>query len=177
MIMDESPRNPALPVGKLLSVIKQKRLIVSSLLDAVPVHRARHGQPSQHGDQKHWRDCRGAFRVLSALFTLGGNVSSLFCRLEDRAEAGPVKLSMTGLWSAGDLPPGAAAPSHHLGHGNPALSAGCGGTSTFSIIMSDAIAEVPNEQRPRPWALPVGLFHRHHGRTLADGHNDRSPGP
>ncbi len=72
---------------------------------------------------------------------------SSYRRLEDRAEAGPVKLSMTGFGLLAIYSPGAAAPSHHLGHGNPALIGGCGGTSTFSIIMSDAIAEVPNEQR------------------------------
>ena len=92
--------------------------------------------------------------TLTALFTLGGMLSSYFVGSKTAQKLGPVKLSVTGfgLLAIYCL----VLPRLHTIWGMAILQfiGGCGGTSTFSIIMSDAIAEVPNEQR----STAMGFF-------------------
>ena len=155
MIKDEPPRNPALPVGKLLSVIKQKRLIVFSLLSTLFQFIVFATANSFSSTViKNIGATAVELSACSALFTLGGMLSSYFVGSKTAQKLGPVKLSMTGfgLLAIYCL----VLPRLHTIWGMAILQfiGGCGGTSTFSIIMSDAIAEVPNEQR----STAMGFF-------------------
>lgn len=148
LFIRDEPAKEGLPVKKLLSVVLQRRLIVFSLLGTLfqlIVFATANSFASTVINNAGVTPVQ--LSICSALFTLGGMLSSYFVGSKPAQRIGPVKLSVIGF---GLL----AVYSFALPHmpNFAALAAmqfvgGCGGTSTFSIIMSDAIRDVPGEQR------------------------------
>lgn len=152
MIKDEPPKAGAQSVGKLLSSVLQKRLIIFSLLGTLFqfIVFATANSFSNTVVSTNLGDTAAAavqLSVCSALFTLGGMLSSSFIASDAAQRIGPVKLSILGFSL---LAVYCFALPHMPNFITLALMqfvGGCGGTSTFSMIMSDAIRDVKSEQR------------------------------
>ena len=147
-IHDETPKADAPSIGKLLSVLLQKRLIVFSLLGTLfqfIVFATANSFSSTVIN--NMGASASQLSICSALFTLGGMLSSYFVGSRPAQKIGPVKLSIMGF---GLLAIYCFALPHMPSFITLALMqfvGGCGGTSTFSMIMSDAIRDVKGEQR------------------------------
>jgi len=147
-IKDEPPKAGALSVGKLLSVVVQKRLIVFSLLGLLfqfIVFATANSFSSTVINNTGVTSVQ--LSVCSALFTLGGMLSASFIASSTAQRIGPVKLSIAGFSL---LAVYCFALPHMPNFVTLAIMqfvGGCGGTSTFSMIMSDAIRDVKAEQR------------------------------
>ena len=148
LFIRDEPAKEGLPVGKLLSVVLQKRLIVFSLLGTLfqfIVFATANSFASTVINNAGVTPVQLSF--CSALFTLGGMLSSYFVGSRPAQRIGPVKLSVTGFGLLAVYCFALPFMPNFLALAAMQFLGGCGGTSTFSIIMSDAIRDVPNEQR------------------------------
>ena len=101
MIKDEPAKGGAQSVGKLLSSVLQKRLIVFSLLGTLFqfIVFATANSFSNTVVSNNLGDTASAavqLSICSALFTLGGMLSSSFIASDTAQRIGPVKLSILG---------------------------------------------------------------------------------
>ena len=147
-IKDEPPKAGALSVGKLLSVVVQKRLIVFSLLGMLfqfIVFATANSFSSTVINNAGVTSVQ--LSVCSALFTLGGMLSASFIASNTAQRIGPVKLSIVGFSLLAVYCFALPHMPNFLTLAIMQFIGGCGGTSTFSMIMSDAIRDVKSEQR------------------------------
>ena len=148
LFIRDEPAKEGLPVGKLLSVVLQKRLIVFSLLGTLfqfIVFATANSFASTVINNAGVTAVQ--LSICSALFTLGGMLSSYFVGSKPAQRIGPVKLSVIGFGLLAVYSFALPFMPNFLALAAMQFVGGCGGTSTFSIIMSDAIRDVPNEQR------------------------------
>ena len=148
LFIRDEPAKEGLPVGKLLSVVLQKRLIVFSLLGTLfqfIVFATANSFASTVINNAGVTAVQ--LSICSALFTLGGMLSSYFVGSKPAQRIGPVKLSVIGFGLLAVYSFALPFMPNFLALAAMQFVGGCGGTSTFSIIMSDAIHDVPNEQR------------------------------
>lgn len=148
LFIRDEPAKEGLPVGKLLSVVLQKRLIVFSLLGTLfqfIVFATANSFASTVINNAGVTAVQ--LSICSALFTLGGMLSSYFVGSKPAQRIGPVKLSVIGFGLLAVYSFALPFMPNFLALAAMQFVGGCGGTSTFSIIMSDAIRDVPGEQR------------------------------
>ena len=148
LFIRDEPAKEGLPMGKLLSVVLQKRLIVFSLLGTLfqfIVFATANSFASTVINNAGVTAVQ--LSICSALFTLGGMLSSYFVGSKPAQRIGPVKLSVIGFGLLAVYSFALPFMPNFLALAAMQFVGGCGGTSTFSIIMSDAIHDVPNEQR------------------------------
>ena len=148
LFIRDEPAKEGLPVGKLLSVVLQKRLIVFSLLGTLfqfIVFATANSFASTVINNAGVTAVQ--LSICSALFTLGGMLSSYFVGSKPAQRIGPVKLSVIGFGLLAVYCFALPFMPNFIALAAMQFVGGCGGTSTFSIIMSDAIRDVPNEQR------------------------------
>lgn len=148
LFIRDEPAKEGLPVGKLLSVVLQKRLIVFSLLGTLfqfIVFATANSFASTVINNAGVTAVQ--LSICSALFTLGGMLSSYFVGSKPAQRIGPVKLSVIGFGLLAVYSFALPFMPNFIALAAMQFVGGCGGTSTFSIIMSDAIRDVPNEQR------------------------------
>lgn len=154
-IVDEPPKQGALSIPKLLTVLKQKRLIVYSLL-ATLFQFIVFATANSFSNTviKDIGVNSVQLSICSALFTLAGMLSSYFVGTKKAAKIGEVRLSVICFCLLGIyclvLPRLTTFPGMALMQ----FVGGCGGTSVFSMIMSSAIRDVPGEQR----STAMGFF-------------------
>ena len=148
LFIRDEPAKEGLPVGKLLSVVLQKRLIVFSLLGTLFQFIVFATANSCASTVINTAGVTAVqLSICSALFTLGGMLSSYFVGSKPAQRIGPVKLSVIGFGLLAVYSFALPFMPNFLALAAMQFVGGCGGTSTFSIIMSDAIRDVPNEQR------------------------------
>lgn len=154
-IRDEPPKEGALSVGQLLTVLKQRRLIVFSLL-ATLFQFIVFATANSFSSQviKSIGVSAVQLSICSALFTLAGVISSYFVGTKRAAVIGETRLSVIGFGLLALYCLLLPRMNTFLGMAVMQFIGGCGGTSVFSIIMSAAIRDVPGEQR----STAMGFF-------------------
>ena len=154
-IADEPPKPHPLPVGQLLRVVGQRRLIVYSLLATLFQFIVFATSNSFSNTViKNIGVTSLQLSVCSALFTFAGVLSSYFVGTKRAARIGETRLAVIGfsllaLYCF-------LLPQMRTFFGMTVMQflGGCGGTSVFSLIMSAAIRDVPGEQR----STAMGFF-------------------
>lgn len=154
-IVDEPPKPNPLPVRQLLRVVGQRRLIVYSLLAALFqfIVFATSNSFSNTVIQNIGVTSI-QLSICSALFTFAGVLSSYFVGTKRAAVIGETRLAVIGFSLLALYCFLLPQMKSFFGMTVMQFLGGCGGTSVFSLIMSAAIRDVPDEQR----STAMGFF-------------------
>ena len=154
-IVDEPPKPTPLPVRQLLRVVGQRRLIVYSLLAALFqfIVFATSNSFSNTVIQNIGVTSI-QLSICSALFTFAGVLSSYFVGTKRAAAIGETRLAVIGFSLLALYCFLLPQMKSFFGMTVMQFLGGCGGTSVFSLIMSAAIRDVPDEQR----STAMGFF-------------------
>ena len=154
-IVDEPPKPNPLPVRQLLRVVGQRRLIVYSLLAALFqfIVFATSNSFSNTVIQNIGVTSI-QLSICSALFTFAGVLSSYFVGTKRAAAIGETRLAVIGFSLLALYCFLLPQMKSFFGMTVMQFLGGCGGTLVFSLIMSAAIRDVPDEQR----STAMGFF-------------------